>query len=189
MPSNQRIITTASVLSCAVVCSQTIKINWKQGNGFATPILDLGDDAEEENSVVVGSTSESANLPVAPILWQKDPGPLASASVSSLNRLLLQVGAVPSVTEDDVRSQTLAELRRTKASRLKQLLKERGAQCAGCTTREELVNELLRAADDPISYVHALPLFLFNEPLYPHTNRQRSMGSNRHPSLSIRAVP
>lgn len=156
----------------------TIKIDWTQGNEFATPTLDLG---EERNlratpTLDVGEgrdpaydVSEERDLP--PSQFQ---GPIASVRVDALHRLLVQLGSPASAvaTEDEVRSQALVALQRVKAKRLRELLKERGARCAGCTEREHFIEALLEAADDPVSLVHALPTFLFNDPLYPHTTKQ-----------------
>jgi len=154
----------------------TIKIDWTQGNDFATPTLDLGEERSKTPTLDVGERRD----PAYDVGEERDQpngqlkGPIASVRVDALNRLLVQLGSPASAvaTEDEVRSQTLVALQRVKAKRLRELLKERGARCAGCTEREHFIEALLEAADDPVSLVHALPTFLFNDPLYPHTTKQ-----------------
>jgi len=170
----------------------TIKIDWTQGNDFATPTLDLGEERSKTPTLDVGERRD----PAYDVGEERDQpngqlkGPIASVRVDALNRLLVQLGSPASAvaTEDEVRSQTLVALQRVKAKRLRELLKERGARCAGCTEREHFIEALLEAADDPVSLVHALPTFLFNDPLYPHTMKQMHFFEGRYKRMVEKAL-
>ena len=54
---------------------------------------------------------------------------------------------------------------------LRQLLIERGQKCVGCAERQDYVDALRRSLDAPVVAAHAVPLFLYNMPLYPHTTK------------------
>ena len=104
-----------------------------QGNGFATPTIDLNPTIGEEARANDESDSdEVVELPVAAVAEPGD-GTLA-ATPDSLRRLVVSLGGAVSRGADDaaLRGKAHTLISKAKTPVLRRLLRERGRQCVGC---------------------------------------------------------
>ena len=71
---------------------------------------------------------------------------------------------------------------------LRGLLFERGGACAGCTERSEFVRAVLTSTQLPLVGRHALPLFLYDAPLLPHTQMKLHLFEPRYKLLCRKSL-
>ena len=165
----------------------TIKIDWKQGNGFATPTIDLNPTVDERVDDEPPSADIHGEFPSADIDIE---GEHQAASIHSLRRLIISLGGTVGRGADDaaLRATAHALISKAKTSTLRKLVQERGRQCVGCAERQDYVDVILEAIDAPIVAMSGLPLFLQTSPLYPHTSRQFHFFEGRYKLLVERAL-
>ena len=176
----------------------TIKIDWTQGNGFATPSLDLTPHLDDEEVLAFAdedpAMDASAESPAAEVRAPPDDASptvvaLYAASASSLRRLFLDLGGGVAPSDGDaLREQTFALVAKARLKVLRRLLAERGMQCRGCLEREDFVYALVQALDAPQVAAQRMPLFVFDEPLYPHTLRRMRLYEERYKLMIERAL-
>ena len=184
----------------------TIKIDWNQGNGFATPTIDLTPHVEEH---VDEDMPPEDDTPIEPIIFEPvedigtESAPADAATTTadaatsttatttdSLYRLVVSLGGVVSEGDDDTALRAVAEalVAKAKTKVVRKLLRERGRQCVGCAERQDYVDALLQALDAPIVAMSGLPLFHYGVPLYPHTRTQMHFFEGRYKLMVERAL-
>ena len=96
---------------------------------------------------------------------------LENAPVASVRATLRRMGMRLPATDDEaaLRAALVAALHAAKMKLVRGLLMERGGTCVGCTERPEFVAAVLAGLRRPLVARHALPLFLYDQPLFPHT--------------------
>ena len=94
-----------------------------------------------------------------------------NAPVASVRATLRRMGMRLPATDDEaaLRAALVAALHAAKMKLVRGLLMERGGTCVGCTERPEFVAAVLAGLRRPLVARHALPLFLYDQPLFPHT--------------------
>ena len=169
--------------------SQSIKIDWSGG----TPTLDLPDQAPASERVtldddswmtetvqeVVSPTGRVEEVTQRPALPQtsapddhaESSKPQGETPRGSLRATLKRLGVqLPTATDDKSLKDALGTaLRAARMPLLRGLLFERGGRCIGCTERAEFEREVLASLHRPLVGRHALPLFLYDRPLFPVT--------------------
>ena len=115
---------------------------------------------------------------------------LPEAPRGSLRATLKRIGApVPSSTDTADLTQALrAALSKVRMPLLRGLLFERGGSCAGCTERAEFVRAVELSTQLPLVGRHALPLFLYESPLLPHTQMKLHLFEPRYKLLCRKAL-
>ena len=95
---------------------------------------------------------------------------LDDTPVTSVRATLRRMGVRPA-TDDEaaLRATLVVALHTAKIKLVRGLLMERGGTCVGCTERPEFVAAVLDSLRQPLVARHALPLFLYDQPLFPHT--------------------
>lgn len=185
----------------------TIKIDWTQGNGFATPTIDLTPHLEEHTrdedlpleddtpatEPIVFEPAEGEETESAPDIATATPTavtPMTATVTDSLYRLVVSLGGVVGEGDDDtaLRAVAAALVTKTKTKIVRKLLRERGTQCVGCAERQDYVDALLQALDAPIVAMSGLPLFHYGVPLYPHTRTQMHLFEGRYKLMVERAL-
>lgn len=68
------------------------------------------------------------------------------------------------------------------------LLAERGGTCVGCTERLDFVRAVLASLNQPLVARHALPLFQYDSPLFPHTQVSLHLFEPRYKLLCRKAL-
>jgi hypothetical protein len=109
----------------------------------------------------------------------------------SLRATLRRLGAPAPADDDDddaLRSAVTRALRAAKMPLLRGLLFERGGSCAGCNERAEFVQAVLDSLSRPLVARHALPLFLYDAPLLPHTTTPWHLFEPRYKLLCRKAL-
>lgn len=90
--------------------------------------------------------------------------------------------------ENSLRLALAAALRTARTPLLRGLLFERGGSCAGCSERAEYVQAVVASLSSPLIGRHALPLFLYNQPLFPHTLTGLNLFEPRYKLLCRKAL-
>ena len=180
-------ITCASALWLTLIGlsrSQNIHIDWSGGTPHL-PHLEEGHADDEDDPTVRASVdahgasytppSPPAAAAVAEDLEEAPAAAVAegleNAPVASVRATLRRMGMRLPATDDEValRAALVAALHAAKMKLVRGLLMERGGTCVGCTERPEFVAAVLDGLRRPLVARHALPLFLYDQPLFPHT--------------------
>ena len=165
----------------------------------AVPSNDRSTATREDEAVLINDHSSTATREDEPLpnsnVLQNDP--LQAADSNTLHQLIMRLGGKVPTTEE-VDSAGEAQLRHLAAKLLKKaslktlqlLVKERGGPCAGCKGRREYSTAVLDllAANAPVVAAHALPCFLYNEPLFPHTSKSMHLFEGRYKVMVERAL-
>lgn len=108
----------------------------------------------------------------------------------SLRATLKRLGVQMPKTDDEVALRTAlsAALSTARMPLLRGLLFERGGVCTGCTERPEYVAAVLSSLRRPLEARHALPLFLYDAPLLPHTSMKLHLYEPRYKLLCRKAL-
>jgi len=107
-----------------------------------------------------------------------------------LRNVLKRIGArFNQADEEEALQSTLRiSLRTVKMSLLRGVLFERGGSCTGCSERSEYVEAVLASLAKPLVARHALPLFLYDTPLFPHTQMGLNLFEPRYKLLCRKAL-
>ena len=122
---------------------------------------------------------------------EEQPTSEDSTPRGSLRATLRRLGvAAPASDDEATLTQTLQEkLKSTPMTLLRGLLFERGARCVGpCTEKEDFIAAVLSSLSKPLVARHSLPLFLFNQPLFPHTEIPLHLFEPRYKILCRKAL-
>ena len=176
-------ITCASALWLTLIGlsrSQNIHVDWSGGTPHL-PHLEEGQrftQADNEDDPVdmptfrasVDALGASYTPPSPPAAAAVAEG-LENAPVASVRATLRRMGMRLPATDDEaaLRAALVAALHAAKMKLVRGLLMERGGTCVGCTERPEFVAAVLAGLRRPLVARHALPLFLYDQPLFPHT--------------------
>ena len=119
-----------------------------------------------------------------------DMPPDTRAPRGSLRATLKRIGVAPPAADDE---QSLHDflreaLGKERMTLLRGLLFERGGRCAGCLERQEFVDAVMTSLRRPLEGRHALPLFLFDMPLFPHTEVHLNLYEPRYKLLCRKAL-
>ena len=109
----------------------------------------------------------------------------------SLKATLRRIGArlPPAEDETSLREALEHALRKEKKmALLRGLLFERGGQCIGCSERREFIEAVMTSLGKPLVGRHALPLFLHDAPLMPHTEMSLHLYEPRYKLLCRKAL-
>ena len=200
------------------VAPQAIKIDWSGVSGHRTPTLDLdvqapsSDDYMDEGVASVSDEDAYASLSVEtvrvdPMGWATsatpapEQPPAAPAAPpeedaegetprGSMRATLRRLGARLPRTDSDqaLRDALDVALGKARVSLLRGLLLERGGVCTGCTERHEFVAAVLSSLRKPLVARHALPLFLYDTPLFPLTQTGLNLYEPRYKLLCRKAL-
>ena len=139
-------------------------------------VYDAYDEADEmEDDTMYSLDDARETITVSPTMGQEEESgdELPRGSLrATLRRLSVRLPA--SDDAQSLRDALDAALRTAKMPLLRGLLLERGGSCVGCSERHEFVRAVYASLRKPLVGRHALPLFLYNTPLFPHS----SMGLN-----------
>ena len=96
---------------------------------------------------------------------------LEDTPVASIRATLRRMGARLPASNDEavLREALVAALNAAKTKLVRGLLSERGGSCVGCSEKGEFISAVLSSLRRPLVARHALPLFLYDTPLFPHT--------------------
>ena len=184
-------ITCASALWLTLIGlsrSQNIHVDWSGGTPHL-PHLEEGHADDEDEPVDIptvrasvdahGASYTPPSLPAAAAAAEDlEEAPAAAvaegienAPVASMRATLRRMGMRLPATDDEaaLRAALVAALHVAKMKLVRGLLMERGGTCVGCTERPEFVAAVLAGLRRPLVARHALPLFLYDQPLFPHT--------------------
>lgn len=109
----------------------------------------------------------------------------------SMRAALKRLGAsLPKATEDErsLREALDRALRVARMPLLRGLLFERGGRCNGCAERSEFESAVVASLRNPLVGRHALPLFLYDAPLFPHTQMGLHLYEPRYRLLCRKAL-
>jgi hypothetical protein len=130
--------------------------------------------------------SQAAPSVYTPTLDEAEGTPRGSMR-ATLKRLGLAAEAIAD-DEQSLREALLAALNAAKTSMLRGLLFERGSSCAGCVERSEYVRAVMASLSRPLVGRHALPLFVYDAPLFPHTTIGLRLFEPRYKLLCRKAL-
>ena len=162
--------------------SQNIHVDWSGGKPHL-PHLEEGqravgryDDEDEPAATATVMASVDAHAYTG-ASWPgyNPPSPPAASSSNAdglvVRATLRRMGMRLPATDDEValRAALVAALHAAKMKLVRGLLMERGGTCVGCSERPEFVAAVLAGLRQPLVARHALPLFLYDQPLFPHT--------------------
>ena len=121
---------------------------------------------------------------------QEDAAAPTEVPRGSLRATLKRIGAALPAADDaeSLRIALREALGKEKMSQLRGLLFERGARCVGCSERHEFVDAVMGSLRQPLVGRHALPLFLYDAPLMPHTEMGLHLFEPRYKLLCRRAL-
>jgi Lon protease-like protein len=108
----------------------------------------------------------------------------------SMRATLKRLGVALPAADDEASLQDALRhaLKNARMPLLRGLLWERGGKCTGCTERAEFESALTASLSQPLLGRHALPLFLFNQPLLPHTEMGLHLFEPRYKLLCRKAL-
>lgn len=109
----------------------------------------------------------------------------------SMRATLKRLGAsLPKAAEDErsLREALDRALRAARMPLLRGLLFERGGRCNGCAERSEFESAVVASLRSPLVGRHALPLFLYDQPLFPHTQIGLHLYEPRYKLLCRKAL-
>ena len=104
----------------------------------------------------------------------------------SMKATLKRLGAqLPPGTDNEaaLRAALDAELSRVPVKTLRGLLFERGGSCTGCSERAEFEAAVVKSLANPLVGRHALPLFVYDRPLFPMTTSGLNLYEPRYKLL------
>ena len=104
----------------------------------------------------------------------------------SMKATLKRLGAqLPPGTDNEaaLRAALDAELSRVPVKTLRGLLFERGGSCTGCSERAEFEAAVVKSPANPLVGRHALPLFVYDRPLFPMTTSGLNLYEPRYKLL------
>ena len=202
-------ITCASALWLTLIGlsrSQNIHVDWSSGTPHL-PHLEEGqravgryDDEDEPVATATVKTSVDAHAytsaswpgytpPSPPGASSSSEEDLEDAPVASMRATLRRMGMRLPAADDEaaLRAALVAALHAAKIKLVRGLLMERGGTCVGCTERPEFVAAVLAGLRQPLVARHALPLFLYDQPLFPHTQMGLNLYEPRY-KLACRKV-
>ena len=163
--------------------SQNIQVDWSGGQPHL-PHLEEGQRAvgrwdEEDEPVATATATVRAGVDAHGGVSPEDGAAAAAAeefesaapTSASMRATLRRMGMRLPAADDEaaLRAALLAALQAAKIKLVRGLLFERGGTCIGCTERPEFVAAVLGSLRQPLVARHALPLFLYDQPLFPHT--------------------
>ena len=168
-------ITCASALWLTLIGigrPQNIHVDWSGGTPHL-PHLEEGHADDEDDPTVRASVDAhgASYTPPSPPAAAAVAEGLENAPVASVRATLRRMGMRLPATDDEaaLRAALVAALHAAKMKLVRGLLMERGGTCVGCTERPEFVAAVLAGLRRPLVARHALPLFLYDQPLFPHT--------------------
>ena len=201
-------ITCASALWLTLIGlsrSQNIHVDWSSGTPHL-PHLEEGqravgryDDEDEPVATATVRASVDAHAytsaswpgytPPSPPAAASSSSDLEDAPVASMRATLRRMGMRLPAADDEaaLRAALVAALHAAKIKLVRGLLMERGGTCVGCTERPEFVAAVLAGLRQPLVARHALPLFLYDQPLFPHTQMGLNLYEPRY-KLACRKV-
>ena len=109
----------------------------------------------------------------------------------SMRATLKRLGvSLPKASEDErsLREALDRALRAARMPMLRGLLFERGGRCNGCAERSEFESAVVASLRSPLVGRHALPLFLYDQPLFPHTQMGLHLYEPRYKLLCRKAL-
>ena len=112
----------------------------------------------------------------------------------SMRATLKRIGAKVEPEADDEASLrealrlALLDSERVKMPLLRGVLFERGGTCKGCIERTEYVEAIFSSLHKPLVGRHGLSLFLYDAPLFPHTQMRLDLFEPRYKLLCRRAL-
>ena len=167
--------------------SQNIHVDWSGGKPHL-PHLEEGqravgryDDEDEPAATATVMASVDAHAytgaswpgytPPSPPAASASEDDLEDAPAASVRATLRRMGMRLPAADDEaaLRAALVAALHAAKIKLVRGLLMERGGTCVGCSERPEFVAAVLAGLRQPLVARHALPLFLYDQPLFPHT--------------------
>ena len=186
--------------------SQNIHVDWS-GVKPHLPHLEEGqravgryDDEDEPAATATVMASVDAHAytsaswpgytpPSPPAAASSSSSDLEDAPVASMRATLRRMGMRLPAADDEaaLRAALVAALHAAKIKLVRGLLMERGGTCVGCTERPEFVAAVLAGLRQPLVARHALPLFLYDQPLFPHTQMGLNLYEPRY-KLACRKV-
>lgn len=194
-----------AVIFLASARAQTISIDWSDGRpSFDLPHLDDGErmtikrnsmeeplsrhDSEQHPEDIYSGSEESDHLETVTVSASGETQSQEALPRGSMRATLKRLAVKLPAEDEDLRSALLAALQKAKMPLLRGLLFERGGKCMGCSERSEFVQAVVASLKSPLVGRHALPLFLYNAPLFPYSQMGLHLYEPRYKLLCRKAL-
>ena len=200
---------TAGLFACGR--SQSITIEWTDGTpSIDLPHLEDGEryhrmapkkvddgmikevyperpESEQHETVEVSSTGQARSPADMPPPVEGDTT-ATEVPRGSMRAALKRLGVRLPRDEQSLRAALLGALQKARMPLLRGLLFERGGKCVGCSERQEFIQAVLASLRLPLVGRHALPLFLYDQPLFPHSQTGLTLYEPRYKLLCRKAL-
>lgn len=160
------------------------------GDLIFTEVTPSSSDAANVEATVDAFGDAASQEPPASNSAPRKPVFKVTLPRGSMRATLKRLGLALPPDDDEVatRGALLGALQTVKMPLLRGLLFERGGRCAGCTERSEFMEAVLKGLDQPLVARHALPLFIYDAPLYPLTSTGLHLFEPRYKLLCRKAL-